>query len=66
MKKIAEIIYESHNIDIENRSLEYGYKVKYEYDCKVTLALMDYSKIERLFNVDFCKNNSYFFKIKIH
>ena len=69
IEKIAEIIYESHNIDIENRSLDngyYGYKVKYEDDCKAKLALMDYSKKERLFNVDFCKNKSYFFKIINH
>ena len=69
IEKIAEIIFESHNIDIENRSLNYGYygyKVEYEDACKVKLGLMDYSKKERLFNVDFCKNKSNFFKIINH
>ena len=69
IEKIAEIIYESHNIDIENRALNYGYygyKVEYENDCKVTLGLMDYSKKELFFNVDFCKNKSNFFKITNH
>ena len=66
IEKIAEIIYENHNIDIENRALNYGYygyKVEYEDNCKVTLGLMDYSKKERFFKVDFCKNTSNFFKI---
>ena len=69
IEKIAEIIYESHNIDIENRALNYGYygyKVEYENDCKVTLKLMAYSKKELFFNVDFCKNKSNFFKIINH
>ena len=69
IEKIAEIIFEGHNIDIENRSLNYGYygyEVEYEDDCKVKLGLMDYSKKERLFNVDFCKNKSNFFKIINH
>tara|TARA_B100000963_G_scaffold351885_1_gene364190 strand:+ start:682 stop:1023 length:342 start_codon:yes stop_codon:yes gene_type:complete len=69
IEKIAEIIYENHNIDIENRSLNYGYygyKVEYEDDCKVTLSLMDYSKKERFFNVDSCNNKSHFFKIINH
>ena len=69
IEKIAEIIFESHNIDIENRSFNYGYygyEVEYEDDCKVTLGLMDYSKKERFFKVDFCKNTSNFFKIINH
>ena len=69
IEKIAEIIYESHNIDIENRSLNYGYygyQVEHEDNCKVILRLMDYSKKELFFNVDFCKNRSNFFKIKNH
>ena len=69
IEKIAEIIYESHNIDIENRALNYGYygyKVEYEDNCKVILRLMDYSKKERFFKVDFCKNTSNFFKIINH
>ena len=69
IEKISEIIFESHNIDIENRSINngyYGYKVEYEDDCKVKLGLMDYSKKERLFKVDFCKNKSNLFKIINH
>ena len=69
IEKIAEIIHESHNIDIENRALNYGYYgylVEYEDDCKVTLKLMAYSKKELFFKVDFCKNKSNFFKIINH
>ena len=69
IEKIAEIIYESHNIDIENRALNYGYygyKVEYKDDCKALVALMNYSKKERFFNVDFCKKKSNFFKIINH
>ena len=69
IEKIAEIIYENHNIDIENRALNYGfygYKVEYENACNLTLGLMDYKKKERFFKVDFCKNKSNFFKIVNH
>ena len=63
IEKIAEIIYEINNIDIENRALYYGYKFESEDDCKVILRLMDYSKKESFFKVDFCKNKSKFFRI---
>lgn len=69
IEKISEIIFENHNLDIENRSLNtgyYGYKFEYKDDCKVILKLMNYSKKEYFFNVDFCKEKSSFFKIINH
>ncbi len=68
-EKIHQIIFEKYNIDIENRATNngyYGYEVEYKDECTLILALMDYSKKERFFNIDLCKNKSNFFKIINH
>ena len=64
IKLISEIIFDKHNVDIENRGLYYGYLTEYEDNCNVIIKLMDYSKKELLFNVDFCKRESYLKKNK--
>ncbi len=69
IEKIHEIIFEKYNIDIENRAKNhgyYGYEVEYKDDCNLILALMDYSKKERFFNINLCKNKINFFKIINH
>ena len=64
IKLISEIIFDKHNVDIENRGLYYGYLTEYEDNCNVIIKLMDFSKKELLFNVDFCKRESYLKKNK--
>ena len=55
---ISELILEKNNIDIENRSLYFGYIVEDKNDCEYSIKLMDKSNKEYLFNVDICNLKS--------